>query len=67
MVTIIANAKGTSISTTANKMEVLVDSSADLAAIPANAAPGSIAYTADFAGMWQKNNSGAWVEIGGGG
>lgn len=66
MVTIIAKAKGTSVSTTANKMEVLVDSGADLKSIPDDAAPGSIAYTADFSGMWQKANNGVWVEIGGG-
>lgn len=48
----------------ADARTVMVGSSADLAEL-ADLTPGSIAYTAGFADMWQKNASGAWVPLGG--
>lgn len=51
----------------ARKQEILVDGQSDLAGLPADAAPGSVAYTADMTGMWMKDNAGAWKKIGGGG
>ena len=46
----------------------LLDSASDIVTPPeedAQLAAGSIAYTADFSGMWQKNSSGTWVKVGG--
>lgn len=43
----------------------LVDSEADLEALPVHVAPGSVAYTADLTGMWQKGVDGTWHAIGG--
>ncbi len=51
----------------ARRREILVDSAADLPSLPDDTAPGSVAYTADFSGMWMKDNAGKWQEIGGGG
>lgn len=48
-----------------NKSEVLVDSSSDLADLPENLSPGSIAYTATLTSMWMKSLSGTWEPIGG--
>ena len=48
-----------------NKSEVLVDSSSDLAGLPENLSPGSIAYTATLTSMWMKSLSGTWEPIGG--
>lgn len=47
------------------KMEFLIDSSADLADLPEDAAPGSVAYTANMGYMAMKDNSGQWQQIGG--
>lgn len=46
-------------------MEFLIDSSADLADLPEDAAPGSVAYTANMGYMAMKDNSGQWQQIGG--
>lgn len=65
MHTIVTRGQGSSTIVTTNRMEILVDSAADLDSIPVAAAPGSIAYTADLTGMWQKDRAGAWKKIGG--
>ena len=46
----------------------MVDSATDIATPPEENSKlefGSIAYTADFTGMWQKDGSGNWVKVGG--
>lgn len=48
-----------------NKCEVLIDSAADLANLPEELAPGSVAYTADFSVLRMKALDGSWAEIGG--
>lgn len=47
------------------RSEVLIESAADLPTLPAELAPGSIAYTASLAKMWQKDVNGSWVQIAG--
>ena len=41
---------------------VLVEAETDLAQLPAYPA-GTIAYTAGFKGMWQRNTSGNWISV----
>lgn len=41
---------------------VMIESSSDLASLT-DLTPGSIAYTAGFASMWQLSASGTWVEM----
>ena len=48
----------------ANRAEVLIESSADLANLPENLAPGSVAYTADMSYIAMKAIDGAWKQIG---
>lgn len=46
----------------------LLDAAGDIGTPPAEntqLAPGSIAYTADMANMWQKDGNGSWVKVGG--
>lgn len=43
----------------------LVDSENDLTTLPEGLPPGSVAYTADLTGMWQKGPDGNWHKIGG--
>lgn len=44
--------------------EILVNSEADLANITdPGIVPGSLAYTAGYAQMWQKSESGEWVAV----
>lgn len=53
-----------------NHYQWLIDSADDLNAADKpkdTGAPGSIAYTAGFEQMWQKNRAGQWIEIGGNG
>lgn len=63
--TIVKTPKKTDTLSVALKREILVDSEADLSDIPAYAAPGSVAYTADMSSMWMKDNAGDWQKIGG--
>lgn len=65
MHTIVTRSQGSNTIVTTNRMEILVDSAADLDSIPAAAAAGSIAYTADLTAMWQKGIDGDWKKIGG--
>lgn len=51
-----------------NHYEWLIDSATDLNAGDKpedTGAPGSIAYTAAFEQMWQKDRNGQWIQIGG--
>jgi len=48
-----------------NKCEVLIESSSDLANLPADLAPGSMAYTASLSAMYMKAIDGTWTQIGG--
>lgn len=50
---------------TGNIAEALVDAESDLADLPEEYAPGSVAYTADLTSMWQKGPDGNWHKIGG--
>ena len=53
-----------------NHYEWLIDSAADLNAGDKpedTGAPGSIAYTAAFEQMWQKDRNSQWIQIGGNG
>lgn len=63
-ITILGTSTKTDTRPIALKREVLVDSQADLASIPSDSAPGSIAYTADMKNMWMKDNDGSWKQIG---
>jgi len=63
---ILTNSLGTQTQTDIGKREILIDSADDLASIPADTAPGSVAYTADMLTMYMKANDGAWKRIGGG-
>ena len=49
------------------KCEVLIESSSDLANLPEEITPGSIAYTASLTLMYMKAIDGTWTQIGGGG
>lgn len=49
----------TEVSTTS----VLVSAQADLADLPADLVPGSLAYTPGFTHVWQKDFANAWVEV----
>lgn len=44
---------------------VMVESESDLANLPDNYLPGSVAFTAGYADMWQLNSSGEWVRFAG--
>lgn len=51
-----------------HRASFLLGSAADIYSPPAEndkLAPGSIAYTADLTSMWQKNDGGQWVKVGG--
>ena len=43
------------------RIEVQVDSEADLSDITTDAPVGSVAYTADLSFSWVKKNDGTWV------
>ena len=49
------------------KVEVLIESSSDLANLPESISPGSVAYTASLTLMYMKDIDGTWTQIGGGG
>lgn len=49
----------------AEKVEVLIESSSDLASLPDDIAPGSVAYTASMSAMYMKAIDGTWTQIGG--
>lgn len=49
------------------KCEVMIESSSDLANLPENLAPGSVAYTSSLSLMYMKGLDGIWTQIGGGG
>ena len=63
---ILTNSAGTETQTDIGKREILIDAAGDLANIPADTAPGSVAYTADMTLMYMKANDGTWKRIGGG-
>lgn len=46
-----------------NAHSIMVTSSGDLAELAGKFPPGSIAYTAGFAAMWQLAADGSWVSI----
>ena len=48
----------------ANKCEVLIESSSDLANLPEELAAGSVAYTASMSAMYMKAIDGTWTQIG---
>ena len=48
----------------ANRAEVLIESSSDLANLPENLAPGSVAYTASMSYIAMKAIDGTWKQIG---
>lgn len=45
--------------------EYMIDSVTDLQFLPDDAAPGSIAATADLTAIYRLSNSGEWVKVGG--
>ena len=45
-----------------NRLEIMVADENDLATVPA-CAVGSIAYTAGYAQIWQKDLDGQWVKV----
>lgn len=49
----------------AEKVEVLIESSSDLSSLPDDIAPGSVAYTASMSAMYMKAIDGTWTQIGG--
>ena len=51
----------------AEKCEVMVESSSDLSSLPDNLAIGSTAYLADLSAIWIKGLDGTWTRVGGGG
>lgn len=42
---------------------VMVPSQADLANLPSDYMPGTIAYLAGFTKLWQKAADGTWIEV----
>ena len=48
----------------ADKVEVLIESSSDLANLPEELAAGSVAYTASMSAMYMKAIDGTWTQIG---
>ncbi len=48
----------------AEKVEVLIESSSDLANLPEGLAAGSVAYTASLSAMYMKAIDGTWTQIG---
>lgn len=65
MFTTISKSTGRDAQTIPDRMEFLVDGEGDLPSLSAEAAAGSIAYTATLDSMWQKDNAGVWRKIGG--
>lgn len=51
----------------ATTRSVCVASRADLASLPKEYPPGSVAFTAGFKELWQLDATGAWVDMIGGG
>jgi hypothetical protein len=47
------------------RQEIMIQSANDLADIPASAAVGSVAYTADYAIIYTKAIDGTWTRLGG--
>lgn len=64
--TIIASSNGRETFPSSLRREILVDSQEDLATLPDDTSPGSVAFTADMQSMWMKDNAGGWKKIGGG-
>ena len=48
-----------------DKCEVLIESESDLANLPQELSPGSVAYTASLNAMYMKAIDGTWTQIGG--
>lgn len=48
----------------AESKSILVNTESELAGLT-DCAPGTIAFTAGFADMWQLNTSGNWIPLGG--
>lgn len=63
---ILSSSDGVQIQRDKGIREILIDSSADLANVPTDTAPGSVAYTADMSYIAMKANDGTWKQIGGG-
>lgn len=49
--------------TGANAPAILVRAEGDLANLPNTYAPGSLAFTAGFKQMWQRNAEGKWISL----
>ena len=47
----------------ANTPSVMVTAEADLAELPKDYPPGTVAYTAGFKAMWQLDSAGNWVSM----
>lgn len=60
---IVVSQHGNSVATDAMKCEILVENEGELASLPEDIAVGSIAYTADFSGLWMKGLNGEWKKI----
>ncbi len=63
MFKIVESRFGNAVATDSMKCEVLVEGEGDLSELPEGLAVGSMAYTADFAGLWMKNMDGTWKAI----
>ena len=53
--------------TEANVMEIMIEGAEDVASLPKECEPGSIAYTADMSYIVQLNLDGEWEVMSGGG
>lgn len=62
---IVSESKGTETDNGRGHRDILVRGPGDLASIPADTLPGSIAHTAGYGQMWEKGLDGSWVEFGG--
>ena len=47
----------------ANTPSIMVTAQSDLANLPDNYPPGTVAYTAGFKAMWQLNAAGEWISM----
>ncbi len=47
----------------ANTPSIMVTAQADLANLPDDYPPGTVAYTAGFKAMWQLDASGEWISM----
>lgn len=60
---IVSSQHGNVIATDAMKCEILVEDESELENLPEGIAVGSMAYTADFSGLWMKGLDGAWKKV----